>query len=464
MLALALYGPWVSQIPFYYDDYPHFVENVHILHPQTLSDIFRNGFQETRPLYNLSLAGQAFLFGKNAAAGHWINVGLFIIAGALFYRLVLTMAFSEAIAFLSATLFLIHPVAVETVAYMNSRSGLMGVCFSFLALISLFHEKPWRVTLFLILAIASKEDAVGTILVGMMFLALAPHVSAAPQGFKRRMFMHVSGAALALVAIYACFKSPHHGSMGESVAPWYDYLYFQGINLPLHLSTFIFPYPLTFNRDLPRFFEHPLTLAAGWVFILVSLVFLMKRRNHPAALAGLWAILALAPTHSVVPLLDVQATRFLFPALAPMALMLAIVARKVPRAFLVGLCALFIATTTLELALWTQPVALWKKNAAHAPSRWRLWLNLAIEHAERKQWPEALSAVEKAYERAPEENAVIFNRLAIRFSALSDATELSEDMDLYLKFRKDPANKARVEKLGRLLKARHPRLLERRAE
>ena len=158
LVAAALYFPAVSA-PFAYDDYAHFLWNQKILHPQSISDIFRNGLQETRPVYNLSLAAQAFLFGTNAIAAHVVNLALFFSCGVLLFFLLLRLTENSTLTMICTLVFLVHPMAVETVVYFNSRSGLLGMFFSLAALLCVTYRKFPGCLIFLALAIGSKEDA-----------------------------------------------------------------------------------------------------------------------------------------------------------------------------------------------------------------------------------------------------------------------------------------------------------------
>lgn len=423
--CLLLYAPVISHVPFYYDDYPHFVENQKILHPKKVSDVFYNGFQETRPLYNLSLAVQAKLFGKSALAGHLINLDLFLACGVLVLVLILRLTSSLPTAALVATIFLIHPVAIETVVYMNSRSGLMAFFFSLLAWLTI-EKKLFAGILCLVLAILCKEDGAGSVLVA---LALLYH----RESLEPRKGVAILCAGLTLPLLYLVFPSPHHDSIGGVVDTWHHYLFFQGLNLPLHLSMFVFPQPLAFNRDLPAWSLQPWVFTVGWVLLLALGACVWKHRRHLMAFAVAWMILALVPTHSVMPLLDIQATRMLFPALAGAGLMLSMlgaylfrVHRKVGIAWMVCLLVLLSTLTYQELHLWKNPRALWEKNVKIAPSRWRLWLNLAIEYAEHREWSKAKRAVDQAFVLAPQESSVIYNRAAVYFSEPLEKEKVAE--------------------------------------
>jgi protein O-mannosyl-transferase len=417
LVTAAIYLPSLS-VPFYYDDYPHFVENPRILHPSSLSDIFRNGKQETRPVFNLSLAAQAAVFGTNRAAAHAVNVLLFFVSGLLLYLLIGRITGNPALSLLAALVFLAHPMAVESVVYVNSRSGLLALLFSlagWLFLTNPGQRSFWSGILCLAAAIASKEDAVAAVPFAYL---LRMKLGIGGGGWRRRIAIALP--LLLIPTIYGFFRSPHVATVGEAVQPWYSYLWHQGIYLPLHLFRFVWPAPLTFNWDLPpAWFSAPVVLG-GWVLVVTAAALAWRRRDSLEAFGLAWMVLALIPTHSVVPLLDVAATRISYPALPGFALLLSAplagVFRRFSRpAFVTGVLLLlfFSWRTVTEIWVWRNPVRMWEGNVEAAPSRWRGWVNLAVEYGERKQWAEAWSALSNAARLSPDEPEILLNQAVV---------------------------------------------------
>ncbi len=136
LFVVGLIYAQAVQAPFVYDDYPHFVENQKLLTPQSISDIFQSGHQETRPLYNLSLSVQAYFFGTDPVAAHLIN--LFLFAGCLLLFLYLLLGLTQCpfTSLIATLLFALHPLAVESVAYVNSTPGFWPCSFLFSPFIS----------------------------------------------------------------------------------------------------------------------------------------------------------------------------------------------------------------------------------------------------------------------------------------------------------------------------------------
>ncbi|HLG19084.1 MAG TPA: hypothetical protein VI895_04615 [Bdellovibrionota bacterium] len=420
IVGSALYYPTL-RAPFVYDDYLHFVENERILHPQNVGDIFKNGLQETRPIYNLSLAVQARWFGTDPTMAHAGNVVLQLLAAVLLYLFLLRMTGSAIVAFIAAAIFEIHPLAVESVAYFNSRSGLLSLLFSLCAF--LCFEKRGRIIFFtglfsLVAAMGSKEDAIGSVALALLFDRWRQAHGGI--GWSRLRQVAVLATAITVPFLYLVFRSPHIGTVGEIVEPWWRYLWQQGTHVPLHLSLFLWPWPLTPDRDLSPWMLSLLAVSTGWILLFGLLAILWSFRRSRVALGVVWAIAALIPTHTVVPMLDLQATRLLYPAIPGLSLAFAsVLSAFTERRAWVGWSAatllfLFFGwRSSQQIYLWAHPLELWQADTREAPSRWRAWLDLTIELAERKRWAEADEAISRAEALNPKNASVLYNSAAI---------------------------------------------------
>jgi tetratricopeptide (TPR) repeat protein len=121
----------------------------------------------------------------------------------------------------------------------------------------------------------------------------------------------------------------------------------------------------------------------------------------------------------VVPLLDVQANRILYPMLPGLSLAMgtAILGIARPRwlpSLVTTVTALVLAVMSVhQIGYWLDPIRLWERDTAYAPSRWRPWVNYTVELAEHGRWREATSAIGKAEALAPDNPTVLYNAAAI---------------------------------------------------
>jgi tetratricopeptide (TPR) repeat protein len=196
--------------------------------------------------------------------------------------------------------------------------------------------------------------------------------------------------------------------------------------IPPHLSLFLYPFPLTLDRDLSPWMLHPLTISFGWIFLIWLWTAAFKSRKTLSAFALGWALVGLAPTHSFIPMLDEQSSRILYMMLPGLSLWLtcllyARLPMKIGVAAMIPFLLFFAWRTHEQITLWQRPVDLWRKNCEAAPSRWRSWANLAVELAEEKRWNEAEEALQKAKQLDPNHPEIEYNEAA--FIYLKDHSE-----------------------------------------
>jgi len=140
--------------PFIFDDLPAIVRN-HTIRMQELSG--RNiingaiGYGRNRPISMLSFAFNYYFGQYNVVGYHLVNIFIHIITGILFFfflKITLTISNQQraatpklgpfavtSISFLSAFLWLVHPIQTQSVTYIIQRMNSMGAMFFILALL-----------------------------------------------------------------------------------------------------------------------------------------------------------------------------------------------------------------------------------------------------------------------------------------------------------------------------------------
>ena len=134
-----------------------------------------------RPLSIVTFAIEYAHFGLNPKISHLINVLLYILSGLLIFRLISLLIRKKkathwllGIPFLTALIFIIHPVHSEVVANVKGRDEIMTLLFSLLAFYSFFKAQGKQKILWssagvisFFLALLSKENA-------LTFIAIIP--------------------------------------------------------------------------------------------------------------------------------------------------------------------------------------------------------------------------------------------------------------------------------------------------
>ena len=138
LVALALYWPVTGFDLLNYDD-PEFVSsNLHVQGGLTWRSVlwsfqFNQG-DYWHPLTWLSLMLDASLFGPKAGGFHFTNILLHAANGALLFLLLRMLTGSFYQSAVVAALFVLHPLRVESVAWVTERKDVLSGCFGLLAL------------------------------------------------------------------------------------------------------------------------------------------------------------------------------------------------------------------------------------------------------------------------------------------------------------------------------------------
>ena len=117
------------------------------------------------PLTIFSFLLEHTLWGLNPAGYHITNIILHAINGVLVFLLVRRLSESSFVGWMTAALFLVHPVQIESVVWISSRKGLLCSMFMLGAMLARMKSQPTsrdegRYVFFLALALFSKAHAV----------------------------------------------------------------------------------------------------------------------------------------------------------------------------------------------------------------------------------------------------------------------------------------------------------------
>lgn len=139
LLTLAVYWPAMHNDFVNYDDHAYVVENVHVREGLSFDNLkwvfFHPVSANWHPLTMLSHMLDCELYGLNPWGHHLTNVLLQTFNTILFFLLLrgLTGAVWRSLA--AAALFGVHPVHVESVAWVAERKDVLSGCFGLLSLI-----------------------------------------------------------------------------------------------------------------------------------------------------------------------------------------------------------------------------------------------------------------------------------------------------------------------------------------
>ena len=290
----------------------------------------------------------------------------------------------------AAALFLLHPIQVESVAYVSSRSDVLSVLFAYSALALQLTSKEtalslWRILAMLVclgMAVLTKEH---TAAMPAVFLLADYFWRGGWQGIRANWRLHgamvLAGAAgLAFVA-RTLSGAKSAGFSIKDLTPA-AYLFTQFRMFWRYLRLLVLPVGLNVDPDIPV--SHSL-VDHGAVFGLVAILAVlagawMLRHRAPLAAFGIAIfVVLLAPTSSFIPIVDVFAERRAYlPLLGICCLALEAFRRwKIPMAAPAAILALLAYGTWQRSAVWASEEALWTDTVAGSPAKYRPRFQLA---------------------------------------------------------------------------------------
>ncbi len=388
---------------FVYDD-PRFLTHnpalspvrpwAYLVDPATASAATGDGISADvyRPLRTLAFALERAAFGERAVGYHAVSLLLHLLVVGLTWRtLRRLLPTAPAATWLAAALVGVHPVTVESVAWISSQGDLLAWALLLLALEVLARPGLVRSVGGAALvgaACLAKESALVAPLLLLLRDRALPAGSAPPPrtSWSRAALLGAVGAGYLLLrqsVLPGLAQVPH--PEGSALGSLKGFL----LAVSWYAGGLLWPRGFRLETDLlvPLSFGDPaavLGLGLVLTLLLVGIFAGPRRAGGVIAFAALGGLVALGPVSQVlVPLKSLAAERFLYPVLpclaAGVALALAWLARRAgplaawaPAALLVPLGAVTWART----AAWTDEESLWTAVRRDRPANGRAYHGL----------------------------------------------------------------------------------------
>ncbi len=381
------------------------------------------GYDSYRPLLFTSYWCDIHLWGRGPAPLHRTNVLLGALAVLLAYA-VARRWLGSPYALIPTALFALHPIQIETVAYISARgdllAGLFGLATAYAALRAIDTERrgpalAWTAGAGIAFgaSLLSKESGLA--------LPLAIGALVATRGAAPRRWW-IAVALLALAVAYlplrgALVTTTTHPPYGEAL-----------VGLPGALLEYLRIAVLPLDLSIERL-PHPSYIALGWVVAAVVLAgggLLAKRGRAPwvgTALAGAaWALVLLAPSAVALRTTSVVADRYAYAALFGAGITVAAAASGLvtARPRLARIAATLAAVWALALLVvgwqqvpvWADTLSLYSNAMAMAPDSARAQYRVAVLAIQADRWDLALPRLARALELDPE-NVEALNNLGV---------------------------------------------------
>jgi Ca2+/Na+ antiporter len=432
-VTVAVYCP-AFRGDFHYDDLSSIINNPHLDRWQTFVGHLDH---MVRPVLYATFLLDRSVYGANPAGYHLFNLLLHLGSGLLVY-LIVTRAVTEEtrhVPVWTALLFLVHPIATETVTYISGRaSGLTAflyLCALFLYIKADKHsENVTRRRLYLsgavasfVLAIGSKETAV-TLPVILLLWDMVIRKLKGPSLRTGILTRHLPFWIVLLLAAGWAWSHPRYQALAQfslDIRPLWDHLLSELRAMAYAVTLLFTPWNQNFDHNLPVFHsltQWPLLLDLLLLLVTVAACVLLWRRFPLVAFGLAWFFIQLLPT-SLIPRNDLLSERNLYmPAIG---LLLAIVAlgshfiqrlmtgirrqtHALPAWAAVGTVVVVILCffTVQRNQLYHDRLLLWSDAVTKSPTKARPHNNLGYAYALRDDWDRAIEEFRTAARLDPD--------------------------------------------------------------
>jgi len=408
-LVLAAYRNSVA-VPFLFDDYRKIVEEpaVHRLWPWSA---VLGG--TVRPVSRLTYALNYVAGGLDPSGYHAVNLLVHLLAALTLLGIVrrtacgprggLLESHAGWFGFACAALWAVHPLQTSAVTYLIQRDeslmGLFALVTLWAAIRSVTSPRPGRWTAMAALActlgMATKPVMATVPLVVLCYdrVFLAGSFLTALR-MRSKLYGMLAASWLVLAGLLWAGRDEYSYGAGFwfREVSWWDYVRTQPGVILQYLRLAVWPQGLTFDYQWPV-----ATTPAAVVLPTLALTALLAMmgwawRHRPTlGFLGVWVGLTLAPSSSVIPILDLAFEHRMYLPLAGLTILAVVGAagglhrllpaqerlrRTAARVLLAAVLGGLGTATTLRNAVLADPVTLWRQTVAQRPGNPRAHSNL----------------------------------------------------------------------------------------
>jgi Tfp pilus assembly protein PilF len=325
LVLFAYAGAW--QCGFvHYDDPSHVFENRHVstgLSTENVRWAFSdfNGAQWI-PLTWLSFMLDVSVFGLDPGPMHGVNVLLHAANAILLFALLRSMTGAFWCSFGVAVLFAVHPVNVESVAWITERKNVLSTLFWLLATLAYFRHaaRPRKSSMALVAALLACGLMVKAMLVTLpctlLLLDFWPLARFRREKWTRLVVEKIPLFAIAAVASWLQMRAAAHDNLlwPAEMAPAGYRVLNAFANVLHYLGAIVWPASLAPMYPLPA--SIPLTAGIAGIVVVALLLgtaFALRKRVPTLLVGVLWFLGTQVPVSGIVGAGDaVRSDRYLY--------------------------------------------------------------------------------------------------------------------------------------------------------
>ena len=423
LLAILLYVPTLAY-EFVYDDHWTVDGNPHLRVWPGVQRIFTSDIWELttyparsnyyRPMFFLGNWFTAHAISAAPWAFHLVNVLLHAAVVALVWFVATNLVADRRIALIAATLFAVHPIHTEAVAWIADTVDLGCTLFFLLAVFIYTRADSSRVKTDIavsacyVVALLWKEPAA----------TFLPVIVAYDWLVRRELQWRRYVPVVLVTAVYFFVRYQalggvvpitYHSAMTAS-----QYPLIAATGLGTSISKLIAPIHLSIYYDAVA----PSLLYASLLVALIVLAALLSQRQRETSWALFWIVLTLSPALAVSRISMPLSERNLYLASVGYCLAGALLISKLNWRFASMLSAvfagIFVVGTLQRLPVWHDDLTLYGATLSKHPDASLIRLNLATELARRNQLPQAIEQLDIVLAASPSDASVLSNKAALK--------------------------------------------------
>lgn len=406
-----------------WDDPEYVYENplIRTFTPENIKNIFTSSFQGAYcPITILSYSLEYGLAGNTPFIYHFTNYILHIGVTLLTLIFIYRISGNVFVAFFTALFFGIHPVHVESVAWIAERKDVLYALFYMLSILAyqryLSENKIGRYLLCLtyaVLSFFSKPMAIT--LPAVLFLM--DYVHKRKLGWAmvaEKIPFFIIGAGVGMIS----YRFQVLSGVTKVGSDTLVRVYFLLKEIPFYLSKLLLPYPLVpvykyYNvgpSHIPELYFNAIVLLSIGVFVIFS-----ARRTRTVVFCALFFLITASPVLKVIPVADTfAADRYMYIPSIGVFFLLSLAVKKYIfdrryNASIRVVCTLVLSAWILLLSCRTiEQCGVWKNTETfflhilrHGPDIPTANNNLGLYYLEREEYDKAIIYLERAIENNP---------------------------------------------------------------
>jgi tetratricopeptide (TPR) repeat protein len=458
-VTVAVYGQ-VRTFDFVnFDDNIYITENQHTkagISPEGISRAFSSKFFNLWiPLVRISFMLDHELYGLNAGGYHLTNLLLHILSTLLLFGLLHRMTGALWKSAFVAAFFALHPLHVESVAWVSERKDVLSAFFWMLTLYLYVYytEKPAVKRYLLVLCafalgLMSKPMVVTlpAIMILLDYWPLKRFEARKDNVFlwqlrEKALFFVLSAISVIVVLnlpqkILGVFDEFNHQS--PEVFPLLSRVKNALIAFVTYLEKTFFPYDLAVFYPIPTYIPTWQAAAASFLIISISAAIILKARRHPYLFVGwFWHAIAIAPVIGIIRIgSHVIADRYTYLPSVGIAIMLAwgipllfkneSVRKKVLFPAAVAVLIILSVLTWQQCGYWKDSKTLFSRALQVTENNFIAHNHLAMAFVQKRQFDQAIDHFNEAiriksnYYHAYYNRGIAFYTMGETLAALDD--------------------------------------------